>query len=146
MDQIYANALVNISADGAHDANSGFLRPRNELEWSECTHPNLVQELGWSTAQNERRVIHCGIIHAETSIANSPLNNRGWILQERLLSHRIIHWGAYEVSWECDHYIASERRPQNAKGPKYFKSLAWEVEISVAIGDLRKALRTQNNL
>lgn len=32
---------------------------------------------------------------------NSPLNSRGWAMQEKVLSRRILHFGPYEMTWEC---------------------------------------------
>lgn len=36
---------------------------------------------------------------------------RGWVLQERLLSPRIIHFSSRQVIWECDETRASESFP-----------------------------------
>src|SRR6266542_1322775 len=44
------------------------------------------------------------------------LNTRGWVLQERLLSRRILHFGAEMIYWECCHRAASEL---NATGYVY---------------------------
>lgn len=30
-----------------------------------------------------------------------PLNLRGWAMQERLLSPRLLIFGKYEVTWQC---------------------------------------------
>lgn len=38
----------------------------------------------------------------------SPLLNRGWIFQERLLSPRVLHLGAIEMAWECNEACACE--------------------------------------
>lgn len=37
-----------------------------------------------------------------------PLFTRAWFLQERLMSPRIIHFGAMELYWECDHGMVCE--------------------------------------
>jgi hypothetical protein len=31
----------------------------------------------------------------------SPLSSRGWVLQERLLSPRTLHYGKEQMFWEC---------------------------------------------
>ena len=38
---------------------------------------------------------------------NSPMNNRGWILQERLLSRALLHFGHRQMYWECCSHTAS---------------------------------------
>jgi hypothetical protein len=44
------------------------------------------------------------------SVVESPLYRRGWTLQERALSTRIIHWAKKAVYWECSTLKASEYR------------------------------------
>ena len=39
---------------------------------------------------------------------NHPLMRRGWVFQERLLSHRVLHFGAQELFWECLEAAACE--------------------------------------
>ncbi|KAF2968414.1 hypothetical protein GQX73_g5177 [Xylaria multiplex] len=39
---------------------------------------------------------------------NHPLLRRGWVFQERLLSHRVLHFGAQELYWECLETAACE--------------------------------------
>lgn len=36
------------------------------------------------------------------------LNHRGWVLQERLLSRRTLHFAKDRVYWECGHHIVAE--------------------------------------
>jgi hypothetical protein len=38
----------------------------------------------------------------------SPLNNRGWCLQERVISRRIIHFAQDQMYWECQKHCAAE--------------------------------------
>jgi hypothetical protein len=38
----------------------------------------------------------------------TKLSTRGWVLQERLLSRRTLHFGAYELGWECRKCIKCE--------------------------------------
>ncbi|KAL4889851.1 heterokaryon incompatibility protein-domain-containing protein [Aspergillus ambiguus] len=41
-------------------------------------------------------------------IADEPLSSRGWTLQERVLSPRIIHYAADQMYFECDYTLLSE--------------------------------------
>jgi hypothetical protein len=34
-------------------------------------------------------------------LRDSPLDRRGWVLQERILSPRIVYFGAQQMYWEC---------------------------------------------
>ena len=41
-------------------------------------------------------------------LESSPLNERGWILQERILSPRTIHFTATQLVWECQQHYRQE--------------------------------------
>ncbi|KAK5652036.1 hypothetical protein OQA88_10939 [Cercophora sp. LCS_1] len=53
----------------------------------------------------------------------APLNTRGWVMQERLLSRRVLHFGEDLLFWECCGRAASELNPQGYtyKRPRDFK-------------------------
>ncbi|KAF2475524.1 HET-domain-containing protein [Lindgomyces ingoldianus] len=104
---IFANAWLVVSADAAGSCSSGFLTPRNTLEVASCEHPSLFLD----SSARPKKVICPRIPHAQDAINQSVLSTRGWILQERLLARRIIHWTQYEVSWACNELEASERQP-----------------------------------
>lgn len=54
-------------------------------------------------------------------ISKAPLNKRGWVLQERLLSRRILHFAADQVYWECrSHALAQDGTVFRPKGPLDF--------------------------
>jgi hypothetical protein len=38
---------------------------------------------------------------ASTMLLDSPLSKRGWTLQERLLSPRVLHYSSTRLAWEC---------------------------------------------
>ena len=107
MHRIFANAWLVISADAAKDSMSGFLKPRNALEIASCQHPSLFED----EAGLPNKAVCPRIPHAQYAVNYSELSSRGWVLQERLLARRIVHWGKYEVYWECRELDASERQP-----------------------------------
>ncbi|CAN9252486.1 unnamed protein product [Alternaria alternata] len=41
-------------------------------------------------------------------LADEPLNQRCWILQERILSPRVLHFGHEQLFWECREFVACE--------------------------------------
>ncbi|KAF2820381.1 hypothetical protein CC86DRAFT_471467 [Ophiobolus disseminans] len=55
--------------------------------------------------------------HASSGFA---WDTRAWALQERLLSHRLLHLGQEQMYWECNSLKASETFPQG------LPSLLWE--------------------
>ncbi|KAL9115526.1 MAG: hypothetical protein Q9227_000847 [Pyrenula ochraceoflavens] len=51
-----------------------------------------------------------------------PLLSRGWTLQERELSARIVHFTTEQVVWECRECYASEDDPMQTRKPMLFNS------------------------
>ncbi|KAJ4130215.1 hypothetical protein NW768_007198 [Fusarium equiseti] len=46
-----------------------------------------------------------------TPVNDAHINTRGWVMQERLLSPRALHFGEHQVYWECREKRASETNP-----------------------------------
>lgn len=44
-------------------------------------------------------------------ISQAPLNRRAWVMQERHLSRRIVHYTKQQVFWECHETLVSELPP-----------------------------------
>ena len=57
----------------------------------------------------------CGIfvpsLDFSDSRENQPLTSRGWVLQERLLSPRTLHFQIDRIAWECQEAIRNEYFP-----------------------------------
>ncbi|KAI1323938.1 hypothetical protein F5Y16DRAFT_325901 [Xylariaceae sp. FL0255] len=50
------------------------------------------------------------------NIVQAPLNKRGWVLQERMLSPRILHFTDTQLFWECFQQQACETWPHGLLG------------------------------
>jgi hypothetical protein len=44
-------------------------------------------------------------------VSDSPLLRRAWVVQERLLAPRVVHFGANQIFWECNTLKACELNP-----------------------------------
>jgi hypothetical protein len=102
MQDVYEHAILNISADAASDSTAGL-----------CSKDRLPFGLAVGGPRNGERVYvaagwkrldSSGISHMPGWAPNSRyvLDTRGWVLQERILSSRILHFSDYEMAWECD--------------------------------------------
>ncbi|KAF7506095.1 hypothetical protein GJ744_012246 [Endocarpon pusillum] len=124
MGSIYQKAMLNIAVDSAQDTLEGFLKPRNLLTIRSCEHPSLFGPGG------PRKVICPSIPNPSNSVEKGILSKRGWILQERALSKRVLHWTSYEVAWECNAFSATERQPDFSQ----WRGAYWEQIRNAAHG------------
>ncbi|KAF2737079.1 HET-domain-containing protein [Polyplosphaeria fusca] len=92
MADIYRNEIITISAAASNNSHGGLFRDEpsesKSIEVTPCVH----------AAQDVR------IFARQTHFHNKedhPLIERGWVYQERLLSPRVLHFGAEELIWEC---------------------------------------------
>ncbi|KAH8122979.1 HET-domain-containing protein [Trichoderma asperelloides] len=136
MGDIYENSYICIAATQAPDNNSGLLE-RQRVDWPRpLVHGNLVVcadvEVG-SSFSNSSRPGWCNRILALTEgvVDNSVLNRRAWVLQERMLSPRILHCTAGEFVWECRRGMRSESHILLTSGGSVTKE-AWSQIHEVA--------------
>ncbi|KXX75294.1 hypothetical protein MMYC01_208669 [Madurella mycetomatis] len=102
MGDIYEKAYLNIAAAGASDGKAGFLEARKE-------DPIYVRV----PAAADQQASHFFFTNQANSdfdafVTRVKLNTRGWVLQERILSRRTIHFAADMWYWECGQHITSE--------------------------------------
>ena len=108
MHSIYANALCNISATGAIDGRDGCFFNRSSL---------LIQPLRITNARNGLEDLPHGTYLCvdwdiwTNDVDDAPLTCRAWVVQERLLSRRVLHFGRRQVLWECRETQACETFP-----------------------------------
>lgn len=86
MGSYYRNAYITLSILSAHDSYVGFLNPRESAPTT-----SLGQNLHLRRARPSWNQV----------LEESPLSKRAWVLQERLLSKRIVHFEKNEIFWEC---------------------------------------------
>jgi hypothetical protein len=48
----------------------------------------------------------------EKRVDEAPVNKRGWVLQERLMAPRVLHFCQGQVAWECCGFEAAEGQPE----------------------------------
>jgi hypothetical protein len=92
MQDIYTSAYCTVAATSAVDSCSGFLK-RNVNTNSEYV---CVQD------KRGRTVYACNYLaNFDADVDEAPLNTRAWVMQERFLSTRTIHFAANQMYWEC---------------------------------------------
>ncbi|KAG7132789.1 hypothetical protein HYQ45_008924 [Verticillium longisporum] len=110
MANVYAQASCTISATGSAESSGGCFKKRNPLPYFPChilADPSSRRSL---TVKAANTAFKTNMFHAE--VDGGPLNTRAWAFQERLLSQRIIHFGASLMFFECSTLFASELQPE----------------------------------
>ncbi|KAF2178730.1 HET-domain-containing protein [Zopfia rhizophila CBS 207.26] len=106
MAAIYRNAFVNLAATASSYGQKGMLFPREARKTVRIDYMSSGKPHIYSTS------ISFFISPSKSSLIDpvrmSPLNQRGWVLQERILSRRIIHFSSDQLFWGCQHQFISE--------------------------------------
>jgi hypothetical protein len=101
MGEVYAGSTLNIAAAAAVDGNGGLFFKRNPAIVKRC-----MLMVNGSLHSLSRGTSY------EECVINLPLNQRGWIYQERYLSPRTLYFGSSQLFWQCCHYAACETFPE----------------------------------
>ncbi|KAH8587072.1 heterokaryon incompatibility protein-domain-containing protein [Bisporella sp. PMI_857] len=106
MDEIYRNSTLTIFAAGGDNANSGLSVDRNPF-WNKPCELFLR-----TTASGHYTEGHVTVTLDHFQPETLPLSERGWVLQEEILSRRGLIFSNTQLSWRCLCATASERDPQ----------------------------------
>ena len=97
MEHVFASAYCTIAASSASNWRDGFLER------------NLSPQYFQIQSNSRRQVYVCDNMHNYSKdMDESPLNKRAWVLQERVLSRRTIHFSAKQTYWECAEGVLCE--------------------------------------
>jgi Heterokaryon incompatibility protein (HET) len=106
MRDIYTHSACNIAATGAVDSHGGCFFERKVSDILPCRFPEDSQGVSCDD---------CTIVSMDIwtdDIERASLNQRGWVLQERLLAPRTLHFAAQQIFWECNEMNACEIYPK----------------------------------
>lgn len=97
MEKVFSAAYFTIAASCANHRFDGFLKERSPRAFV-------------TFAAKDGATFHaCDIIdNFDYDVEQGPLNKRGWVLQERALSRRTIHFTETQTYWECGEGIRCE--------------------------------------
>ncbi|KAL6819729.1 heterokaryon incompatibility domain-containing protein [Trichoderma camerunense] len=106
MGEIYYNSSLNISATDSTSGADGLIFNRDVLKTSPCQLSVQLPGVG--------ETLDLVVFHNKVLVESDEgeLNRRGWVLQERILSPRVLHFTKHQVFWECNSLLASDIRPE----------------------------------
>jgi hypothetical protein len=108
MSQVYGFSTMNVAATGAPDGNTGLFFNRDTTLVRPCR-----LEGGHSSVDGSPTFVYelrCWKFYRD-SVLDTPLGQRAWVLQERFLAPRSLHFGSSQLIWECTERIACETSP-----------------------------------
>ncbi|KAI8625922.1 HET-domain-containing protein [Xylariaceae sp. FL1651] len=126
MQSIYRHGYLNIAALGSPNDEGGCFFERDPL----LVGPSIINI-------NPEGEMPSYFRHTdeplswENSFNGEPLITRAWVLQERLLSVRILYFGKQQVFWECCSTTCCETLPQ---GPLSSYTTSERPAIPVTVG------------
>ena len=113
MEKVFSRGHCSIAATASSDSAGGLFRRRDPklLCPIEIIQPVTTDGPDQVTAKRytayDRDCWRRGLDKA-------PLCRRAWVVQERLLAHRVVHFTHRELVWECKELTASETHPSGA--------------------------------
>ena len=106
MSQVYSKSICNISALDAKDSTGGLFLDRETSNIPYCTfiaRRKFQRKRFYELAYND---------FWSDSVQYAPLTRRAWVLQERLLAPRVLHFGRRQLLWECNELRSCEIYPK----------------------------------
>lgn len=104
MGLVYSNSILTIAATGANNSNEGCFLPRKTSE----VEPVMLKYPIDNSSEVGRLFLTPRRATFDESITRGPLNRRGWVLQELILSRRVIHYAREQMYWECQSVSKAE--------------------------------------
>jgi hypothetical protein len=107
MSDIYRNATVTLSADGAKDVSGGLFGSPAARKSSHKVHSFIVEDKDDNPTTVYARLCSAppsnpnSFPHSSLDPDPSVLSTRGWVVQERILSPRMVHFHQEELVWSC---------------------------------------------
>jgi hypothetical protein len=112
---VYMNCTLNLAAEHGEDAEVGCFVIRDPDSIKPC-----LVNLGVSMAETCPKGYFESFKYTDTMLfdelsyydaVDNPLMGRGWVIQEKMLSRRVVRFGNEQLSWKCAKNHASETYP-----------------------------------
>lgn len=115
---VYSGATLTLSADGSDCATNGLFQTDQAL--SKLNYQKYCGPNGDDTVLVLTDLVHHPSVGTRFLSSNQPIDSRGWTMQERLMSRRVLHFTSNEMVWECDTLTECECRRQSHASDRHF--------------------------
>ncbi|KAH7230086.1 heterokaryon incompatibility protein-domain-containing protein [Fusarium redolens] len=109
MKNVYSNSFCNISAADTPNCSQSIFNSRDPR----LLNPQVVELTlcGEGSAKITESFVLSDYRFWKSEVSNALVNKRGWVLQERFLAPRILHFSRRQLIWECCEKDAAEVYP-----------------------------------
>ncbi|KAF3811070.1 hypothetical protein GCG54_00010406 [Colletotrichum gloeosporioides] len=111
MCEVYSGATLTLSADGSNSANQGLFQTDQAL--SKLEYRTYIGPDGDVTPMVLTKPQPHPTVSGRSLDLSQPIDSRGWTMQERLMSRRVLHFTSDEMAWECDTLTECECRRES---------------------------------
>jgi hypothetical protein len=116
MGKIYQQAIVTIAATSARKSSEGLFMPRvtdveissRQSHYVRLPHGGNEERFDDIFLEVHGYPDHDVLRPFDALISGCEWSKRGWVVQERLLSRRILHYASEQLFWECQEGVFSE--------------------------------------
>lgn len=105
MNKVYRNAFLTLGAMSSPNAYGGLFRARDARRLGPSPFRLNLEGEG---------VVDCLVARSdlwEAEVRRAPLNQRAWVVQERVLAPRSLYFAQSQLFWECRELYACETFP-----------------------------------
>ncbi|KXH62870.1 heterokaryon incompatibility protein [Colletotrichum salicis] len=106
---VYSDAALTLSADGSNSATQGLFQSNQTLYTLDS---KTYYDPGGDDLVYIKRSSHASL-SGRASDMTQPIDQRGWTMQERLMSRRVLHFTEEEMVWECNSLTECECRRES---------------------------------
>ncbi|KAF3051030.1 hypothetical protein E8E11_007792 [Didymella keratinophila] len=103
MASVYSNGYLTIAGTRSANGNGGLFSTKHDVEVSGATPDGDPYCIYF-----RERIDHHIEMIPDSTIEHYPLLTRAWVYQERMLSTRVLHFGHFELFFECRSSIQCE--------------------------------------
>ncbi|VUC32445.1 unnamed protein product [Clonostachys rosea] len=111
MGQYYENATCTLAASSSHDCADGMLLDRPALRFGPADDVIIDFDDVFLGKTTQMHLVGLRGPPIEAAMEESHLLSRGWCVQERALSRRILYFARDALFWECNELRAGEHSP-----------------------------------
>ncbi|KAF1918219.1 heterokaryon incompatibility protein-domain-containing protein [Ampelomyces quisqualis] len=122
MRKVYQHTYFNISADHSENSDGGLFYDRLAYKYTPCAYN--ASNIGDVFVLPQFDLIH--------PLTESPIAERAWVIQERFLSPRILHFTTDQLFWECAGTYACETFPHGVPHV-YDNSTSWHYRTPASL-------------